>query len=128
MDQATLHRLRAQDRVELGTLLTALNGAKRSMRLDECGDWMLDGKHGQVRACNGAFSIYIDVGSQLAWTWAKRKLAGIATMMLDADQDGVLTMTRMPNVGEALIVRGYVGLRQTRDMPPDRAQAFRKDA
>ena len=82
---------------------------------------MIDGRHGQVRACNGQFSIYLNPGSPLAWTWAKKKLAGIVTVKQDGDAEGVLVLMRIPNEGEAAIIRCYIGLRQTRDVGPDHA-------
>ena len=36
MDQATLNRLRLQDRADLARLLAALNGASNAVKRDEC--------------------------------------------------------------------------------------------
>jgi len=71
MDQAQLNRLRAQDRAELVTLLTAVNGALNSVRRDDCGDWTIAGSRGTIRACNGKFYVYIPCRSAVTWNNAK---------------------------------------------------------
>ena len=119
MDQPGLNRLRAQDRDELSTLLTALNGALNSLRRDECGDWTIAGSRGHIRACDGMFHIYVRCRSPMHWTYAKKQLAGFATIHQDGDDEGILSLTRMPNADEAATLRSYVGLRQTRNVGPD---------
>lgn len=71
--------------------------------------------------------IYLDARSALAWTWAKKKLAGTATVRQDGDQEGILTLTRLPVVAEAEIIRGYIGLHQTqtRNVTPETMQRLR---
>jgi hypothetical protein len=122
MDQAKLNRGRAQDRAELVTLLTAVNGAMNSVRRDDCGDWIIAGSRGTIRACNGKYLVYIPSGSAMAWTYAKKQLASFTTPHQDGDDEGILTLSRMPDENEAATLRRYIGLRQTRDIPPDRAQ------
>jgi hypothetical protein len=56
MDQPALNRLRARDRAELSTLLTALHGLMNALRRDECGDPTIFGSRGHIRACEGMFS------------------------------------------------------------------------
>jgi hypothetical protein len=59
MDQPALNRLRAQDRDELSTLLTALHGAMNALCRDECGDPTIFGSRGHIRACDGMFHVYV---------------------------------------------------------------------
>jgi hypothetical protein len=125
MDQPGLNRLRVQDRAELVTLLTTLNGAMNALRRDECGDPTIFGARGHIRACDGTFHVYIACHSPKAWTYAKRQLAGFATVHQDGDDEGVLVLSRMPSEGEAETLRHYIGLRQTREVPPERAQKLR---
>jgi hypothetical protein len=117
MDQSTLHALRQHDHIKLQTLLVALNGARNSLRRDACGDWMIEGSRGQIRPCNDQFSIYLACHSIRAWNAAKKQLAGITTVSQDGDEEGILTMTRTPEPREGVILRDYIGLRQTRDAP-----------
>jgi hypothetical protein len=128
MDQAKLNVVRGQDRAELETLLTAVNGAMNAIRRDECGDWTIAGSRGTVRACNGRFYVYIPCRSAMAWTYAKKQLGGFTTPHQDGDDEGILTLSRMPDENEAATLRRYIGLRQTRDVPPDRAQTLRNPA
>jgi hypothetical protein len=129
MDQATLHRLREQDRAELGTLLTAINGAMNTLRRDACGDWTISGSRGHIRACGGTFFVYIEGRSARAWTYAKKQLHGICPVASqDGDHEGILTFSRMPDADEAVMLRQYVGLRQTREVSPDQAQNLRNAA
>jgi hypothetical protein len=126
MDITKLTALRAQDRKELQTLIAAINGAQNSLRRDECGDWTIIGARGTVHATDGRFYVYLCPGSAKAWHYAKKALASFAAPSQDGDEDGMLTFTRMPNEDEAKTLRSYIGLRQTRDMPPDRALKLRE--
>jgi hypothetical protein len=60
--------------------------------------------------------------------YAKKHLAGFATVHQDGDDEGILFLTRMPNADEAATLRGYVGLRQTRDVGPDHGYWLRRKA
>jgi hypothetical protein len=122
MDQAKLTSLRLQDRAELETLLTALNGAKNAIQRDQCGDWTIKGSRGTIRACDGKFYVYIPSGSPQAWTWAKKLLTTFTIPSQDGDDEGILTLDHMPTETEAETLRDYIGLRQTRDIPADRIQ------
>ncbi|MGJ4888837.1 hypothetical protein ACQR1Y_11615 [Bradyrhizobium sp. HKCCYLRH3099] len=122
MDQSTLHSLRQRDKAELQTLLGALNGAKNSVRVDDCGDCVIEGSRGEIRACGGTFSIYLQCHSVRAWNAAKKQLA-FCRVSQDGDNEGILTLDRLPTEAEAKIIRDYVGLRQTR--PPEQAAHLR---
>jgi hypothetical protein len=128
MDQAKLNRLRQEDHVELDTLLAAINGAMNALRRDACGDWTITGSRGTIRACGGKFFVHIPCHSGLAWTWAKKKLAGFTTVHQDGDEEGIILLDRMPTPDEAETLRSYIGLRQTRDVSPDLAQNLRDHA
>ena len=128
MDQSALGRLRVQDRDELSTLLSVLHGAMNALRRDECGDWTIAGSRGQIRACDETFYIYVRCHSGQAWTYAKKQLADFATVHQDGDDEGILMLCRMPGADEAATLRRYVGLRQTREVPPERARKLREHA
>lgn len=124
MKQTTLHRLRQQDRAELETLLIALNGAKKALRLDECGDRVITGSRGTIRACEGKFFIYLARKTSRIWNNTKDALSGIATATQDGDEEGILVMERMPSPEEAETLRKHLGLRQTRDVSEEQRQSF----
>lgn len=125
MDRSGLRRLRSADRADLAELLTALNGAKSAVRTDECGDWIIAGSRGHIRACDRVFTAYVGCGSAKGWTVVKKQLARFTAVHQDGDQEGILTLTRMPDANEAARLRRYVGLRQTHEargatLHPDR--------
>lgn len=128
MDRSTLHRLRAQDRNDLSTLLTALHGAMNALRRDECGDPTIFGSRGHISACDGRFYVYVGCRSSRAWGSAKKQLAGFATVHQDGDDEGALLLSRMPDEREAETLRHYIGLRQTREVSPDSIQKAREAA
>ena len=51
----------------------------------------------------------------------------ITAVHQDGHDEGVLILCRMPDENEAATLRRYVGLRQTREVPPERAQKLRSD-
>ena len=118
MDQTTLAHLRQEDRKQLETLLSVVNGAMNALRRDECGDPAIIGSRGTIRACDGKFYVYIPSGSARAWTSAKKQLAAFTTISQDGDEEGVLILARMPDEAEAATLRKYIGLRQTHDIHP----------
>jgi hypothetical protein len=122
MDQTTLAHLRQEDRKQLETLLSVVNGAVNALRRDECGEPAIIGSRGTIRACDGKFYVYIPSGSALAWTWVKKQLAAFTTVSQDGDDEGILVLSRMPDEVEAATLRKYIGLRQTRDIPPEQIQ------
>jgi hypothetical protein len=122
MDQTTLNHLRQEDRKQLETLLSIVNGAMNALHRDECGDPAIIGSRGTIRACDGKLYVYIPSGSALAWTWAKKQLAAFTTVSQDGDDEGILVLSRMPDEDEAATLRKYIGLRQTRDIPPEQIQ------
>jgi hypothetical protein len=128
MDQPGLRRLRVPDRAELSRLLTALHGAMNALGRDECGDPTIFGSRGHIRACDGMFQVYVQSRSALHWTHAKRQLAGFATVHQDGHDEGALVLSRMPDANEAETLRHYIGLRQTREISPERAQKLREHA
>jgi hypothetical protein len=79
-----------------------------------------------VRVCEGKYFVYMPAGSAQAWTWAKKRLSGFATVSQDGDEEGILTFERMPTPEEAETVRSYIGLRQTREVSPEQIQRFRE--
>lgn len=123
---AMLNHLRHGDREQLEALLEVTNGAMNALRRDGCGDWVIAGSRGTIRACAGKFYVYIPSGSAKAWTYAKRALASLATPSQDGDEEGILVFDRMPGKAEAETLRSYIGLRQTREVSEERVQRFKE--
>jgi hypothetical protein len=119
MDQAKLNRLREEDQGQLELLLSAVNGAMNALRRDECGDFVITGSRGTIRACGGKFYIYIQSRSGKAWTFAKDQLGSFSSVHQDGDAEGVLVFSKMPDADEAETLRKYIGLRQTREVSAD---------
>ncbi len=55
-------------------------------------------------------------------------LFGIAAVSQDGEDEGILLLTRAPDANEAPTLRGYLGLRQTRDVGPDHGSWLRRKA
>src|SRR5882724_6214700 len=124
MDQIKLNLLRIQDRVELETLLISLNGAKNAIKRDECGDWIIAGSRGTIRACDGKFYVYISSGSARAWTFVKKLLVNFTIIHQDGDEEGVLMLSRMLDTDEAEVLRSYICFLQATDTTEKHLQSF----
>ena len=117
MHPTALNQLRQLDRADLAVLLTAVNGAKNALKRDECGDWIIIGTRGTIRACNGTFSVFVACWSRRHWFFVRQALAGFCSVTQDGDDEGVLRLTRLP-VGEEIVrLRHVIGLRQTGPAP-----------
>jgi hypothetical protein len=128
MKQVSLNQARQEDRKELETLLTALNGAKRALRRDECGDWTINGSRGIIQACEGEYSVFLSCRSIRAWNSAKKRLASFTAVRQDGDEEGILVLSRMPDKNEAETLRSYIGLRQTHAAPTNSFQPRQIDS
>jgi hypothetical protein len=102
MHETALNHLRQLDRADLAVFLTAVNGAKNALKRDECGDWIIIGTRGTIRACNGAFSVFVAGRSRRHWFFVKKALAGFCSITQDGDDEGVLRLTRLP-AGEEIV-------------------------
>jgi hypothetical protein len=126
MKQFELNALRAEDREHLDEMLTAINGAKNALHRDDCGDPAIIGSRGHITACDGVFSIYVVCQSPKHWTWAKKAL-DFCDVFLDGDDEGIMTLTRLPTADEAEAIRHYTGVKQTRPGPTDHPSWFAAD-
>jgi hypothetical protein len=116
MKRSKLNTSKKQDRIALKGLLAVLNGAKNSLRRDECGDWTIRGSRGTVQSANGIFYAYLPCRSALAWTHAKKQLG--LPISQDGDDEGIFRFQDLaPAQSEAF--RHYFGIRQTKGAPPN---------
>jgi len=121
-------------RPALVRFLNAINASESALRRDECGDWRIEGSTGHVYAvpatgedsprakrhecpCAAGFQLYVMGGSVRRWTNAKRALSSSATVTNDGDDEGTLTMSRLPTTkDEAEVIRSYLGVRKRREI------------
>jgi hypothetical protein len=80
MHADALAQLRKLDREDLSVMLRVLHGAKKALKArDECGDPVIAGSRGAIRACNGTFSIFMKCcESCKRWNNIKRATADFA--------------------------------------------------
>jgi hypothetical protein len=130
MHPDVLAQLRKLDREDLGMMLRVLHGAKRALKArDECGDPVIAGSRGAIRATNGTFSIYVRCcDSRKRWNNIKRATADFAIRTMDGDDEGVLKLTRLPVGEEIALVRKIIGIRQTQTMPSSAADRFNRSS
>src|SRR6516164_3553311 len=117
MHETALNQLRQLDRGDLAVFLTAVNGAKNALRRDGCGDWVIAGSRGTIRACNGTFSVFVACRSRRHWFFVRQALDGFCSITQDGDDEGVLRLTRLPAGEEIVRLRHVIGLRQTGSAP-----------
>lgn len=103
----------------------ALGSAASALRRDECGDPRINGRHEHIYACEGGYLLYVVARSPQAWTWAKKALA-FARVTQDGDEEGIMTMDRVPTEAEAAAIRRYVGVRKRLDLSVERIEALRE--
>jgi hypothetical protein len=112
----------AADKAELKRLLSALNAAKTSLRLDECRAWRINGRRGHIAAWGDGKSwlLFVQCRSARHWTATKARLS-FCRVTQDGDDEGVLRLDRLPTKAEAAAIRKALAIRQTGPAP---ANAF----
>jgi hypothetical protein len=111
----------AKQRPALLLLVKALGCRDNALRRDECGDWRIEGRSGQIYAIPGAldrpetqgFQIYV-AGSARWWTNAKAALTAFADLTNDCDDEGMHFLDRLPTPDEAALLRHFVGIAKRR--------------
>jgi hypothetical protein len=107
----------AVQRQALLDLMPALGCRDASLRCDECGDPVINGKKGHLVAVCGTiaepkrpgFTIYIMGWSTNGWNKAKVALS-FAKLENDGDDEGVFFLDRLPTKSEAEIIRKWTGV------------------
>jgi hypothetical protein len=125
MTSVTQHKLdQDADKIAMTELLQNLNGAKASLRRDECGDWTIKGNRGHIQTDGRHFYIYVKCRTKRFWNNKRRKLN--LEVCQDGDNEGILILIRCNHLGKyrAAVIRDAIGLRQTRPPPP---HAFQPD-
>jgi hypothetical protein len=110
--------LPAAQRAALLKLIPALGCRDSSLRRDECGDPVVNGKKGHIIAVcgttdepgNPGLMIYVMGWSTNGWNRAKDALSSFARLENDGDDEGVFFLDRLPTQSEAEIIRKLTGV------------------
>jgi hypothetical protein len=102
-----------EDRAQQKGLLAALNAWDRALCRDECGAWMIRGKHGSVHTWGDrqSWAIYIVCRSVRHWSATKARLS-FCTVTHDGDHEGCLRLFELPTVEQAEAIREALGIRK----------------
>lgn len=114
----------AADKAELKRLLSALNAANSSLRLDECRAWRINGRHGHITTYGPsglAWQLYVACRSMRHWTAIKQRLQFCAVTQ-DGDDEGVLRLD-LPTKAEAAAIRKALAIRQAGSTPANAFQS-----
>jgi hypothetical protein len=112
-------------------LVEALGCRDSALRRDECGDWTVKGRYGDIYAAPGTtahglppgegFQIYFrgaeEFGEPLSskgWTYERALLFCKVTQ--DGDDEGMLSLDRLPTEMEAALIRDKLGIPKKREI------------
>ncbi len=106
------------DRAQQEKLLLALDAAQSQLRRDECGWWVINGRHGSIQTWGDGTTWVACIRCRSArhWTITKRRL-GFMTVTQDGDDEGCLRLA-LPTTKQAQLIRDLLGLRKRREMTP----------
>jgi hypothetical protein len=101
----------AAQRPRLLEFRQAIGARESSLRRDDCGDWAVSGTSGHE-----GFQLHATTGERpLKWTWIKKKLA-FCRVTQDGDDEGCLSLDRLPTMAEGAIIREALGIRKAREL------------
>jgi hypothetical protein len=110
------------DRASLLALLAALDASPRALCCDDCGDWQISGKSGQIyRDGTGYLIVVATEESARRWTNIKQRLT-LCRVTQNGDDEGALHLDRLPAPHEAAIIREATRVRNKRTIS-DEAKA-----
>jgi len=109
-----------EDRRQQERLLIALDAAPSQLRRDECGWWIIGGRHGVINTWGDGktWGFFVRCRSKQHWTFTKRRLA-FMTVTQDGDDEGCLRLVQLPSPQEAAVIRDVMGLRKRVAYAPD---------
>ena len=111
--------LRRRDRARLEAAGSAICAAKNSIRIDGCGDPAMSGRRGHIFAISepiggAALRAIVFCRTMHGWSSAKRRLGAIGWRLAqDGDDEGVMTLDRLPSLCEGADVRAVLGIRKS---------------
>jgi hypothetical protein len=108
----------------LKVLTSALDASPRALRRDECGDFAISGKLGRIMSDGAGFLLYVVTGeSSRRWHNVKQRLS-FCRVTQDGDDEGCLSLNRLPTPAEAGLVRDALGIRRKRHLSPEALSAL----
>ena len=120
---------RADDRVRLQAMLTALDASSVALHRDlhrgegRNGDHGIHGKLGHIYADGTGFLLCVNAKDERyqslrRWTNIKRRLA-FCRITQDGDDEGCLRLDRLPTPAEAVLIREALGIKRKRHLTPE---------
>ena len=103
----------------------AIGSRDAALRRDECGDWRVGGSHGHVYAVPGGFQIVVMGWTAKGWNLAKQALS-FAAVTNDGDDEGALTLDRLPTKAEGELIRKWCGVPKRKEFSPEDLAALRE--
>src|SRR5271167_5052022 len=106
----------SKQRAALEKLAEALGSRPSALRPDECADPRIEGGRGHIYAVPGVlgdrtpgFMLYVIGWEGRGWGNAKRAMS-FAALVNDGDEEGAVFLARLPDAGEADVIRHYLGV------------------
>jgi hypothetical protein len=109
------------DKDHMQRLADAL-GTRRPRR-DGYGDFVLEGRRGTIHADGKAWSLFVSFKTVRGLGHCKAAFAPFAELRQDADAEAVFHMPTLPTVGQAAIVRYFLGLPKRRILSDEQKAA-----
>jgi hypothetical protein len=107
------------DRATLLAFVAALDASPRSLRRDECGDYVIKGKSGHVYVDGNGYLLVVTTGeSPRRWTSVKKRLS-FCRVAQHGDDEGSLHLDRLPAPHEASLIRDALGIKRKRRLSPE---------
>lgn len=106
-----------RDRSQQLRLLPALDVSPAHLRRDDCGWWIIAGRHGAIHTWGDdqTWVAYIRSRSARHWTAVKRRL-NFMKVTQDGTDEGCLRLFALPTPKQAALIREALGLRKRRVM------------
>jgi hypothetical protein len=107
------------DKAQLLSMLIALDGARNSIKLDECRTFVIRGRQGYVATWGDGkrWLVHCAPGSPRKWTNIRRALSPLGQCTQDGGQEGIIRIDRRPNPDEAALIRKAIRLNRTKRAP-----------
>lgn len=118
-----------RDRAQQLRLLPALDVSAAHLRRDDCGWWIIAGRHGAIHTWGDdqTWVAYIRCRSAKHWTATKRRLSFMKVTQ-DGDNEGCLRLFALPTPDQAALIREVLGLKKRRQYDHETLERLRATA
>ena len=112
-----------RDKIQLETLLEAINASSSALRRDSAGLWVLQGSRGYCSTWgdNATWHLVVVPPSEISgrqWTAHKTRL-GFAELTQDGDTEGCFRLHQLPSPEQAVVIRDILGIRKRVEFSPE---------